>query len=528
MRDVRQAFGSIDESMGVTTAGAALFWAWVDCFLFTPSLFQTSSASAHFFLVAFVIAVCAGCATMACCLPLASRLRTSLFSRRGPVACAVIAAIGGTAVVAGARLAILPLVIAGSLANGYVFGAGVLYWGCAYAVKGARSACVLAPCSFSAAAFFCVLLEVLFNVPAMPFVVVLLPAASFFVYTRAESRAVRCASSAIRGPEGSRDAVDAAVTFEKSEGTGLGSPDRTAPASDQPRYANGLFARFGLTVNAVIGFGVFGLAFGFMQYSTIFSVESIDPSSSLQLLVVRGAAAAILALCSLFAVEKTHVVYRIGMAVMIAGFMIMPFTMSEDASTIPASLIIVAGYTAFDVMSWTILCETAFFRRHPAVSLVGFGRTLVHGGVALGAILGAVVSFVPLSAVNSAIMVTSVGYLLVVAVILLIGDTGGIWMLLRYGTMFDQSDEKNGADRASSLAESDQRVAFAMIATRYGLTTREQEVMELFGIGRSTAFIAQQLCISESTAKSHVRHIYAKCGIHNRQELLDLLESPDA
>ena len=52
--------------------------------------------------------------------------------------------------------------------------------------------------------------------------------------------------------------------------------------------------------------------------------------------------------------------------------------------------------------------------------------------------------------------------------------------------------------------------------------------MELFGIGRSTAFIAQQLCISESTAKSHVRHIYAKCGIHNRQELLDLLESPDA
>lgn len=55
------------------------------------------------------------------------------------------------------------------------------------------------------------------------------------------------------------------------------------------------------------------------------------------------------------------------------------------------------------------------------------------------------------------------------------------------------------------------------------LTDRELDVMKLICKGRSKGYIAENLCISENTVRSHARHLYAKVGVHSKQELLDLL-----
>lgn len=55
------------------------------------------------------------------------------------------------------------------------------------------------------------------------------------------------------------------------------------------------------------------------------------------------------------------------------------------------------------------------------------------------------------------------------------------------------------------------------------LTAREIEVMELLCQGRSKAYIAESLFISENTVRSHSKHIYQKLSIHSRQELIDLV-----
>lgn len=53
----------------------------------------------------------------------------------------------------------------------------------------------------------------------------------------------------------------------------------------------------------------------------------------------------------------------------------------------------------------------------------------------------------------------------------------------------------------------------------YGeLTAREQEVLELLGLGMSNAKIAAALFITEKTAGHHVSRILAKLGVHNRTE----------
>ncbi len=59
---------------------------------------------------------------------------------------------------------------------------------------------------------------------------------------------------------------------------------------------------------------------------------------------------------------------------------------------------------------------------------------------------------------------------------------------------------------------------------RYRLSPRESEVLMLVTRGRNARYVAAQLFISESTAKTHIASIYKKTDVHSQQMLLDLLE----
>lgn len=55
------------------------------------------------------------------------------------------------------------------------------------------------------------------------------------------------------------------------------------------------------------------------------------------------------------------------------------------------------------------------------------------------------------------------------------------------------------------------------------LTQREYEVLCSFATGKSVRAVAEELSVSENTVKSHVTHIYAKLGVHSREELMALV-----
>jgi LuxR family maltose regulon positive regulatory protein len=54
------------------------------------------------------------------------------------------------------------------------------------------------------------------------------------------------------------------------------------------------------------------------------------------------------------------------------------------------------------------------------------------------------------------------------------------------------------------------------IQSRFGLSEREQEVMGELAKGCSNKQIAENLCISLATVKSHIINIYGKLGVNNR------------
>ena len=59
------------------------------------------------------------------------------------------------------------------------------------------------------------------------------------------------------------------------------------------------------------------------------------------------------------------------------------------------------------------------------------------------------------------------------------------------------------------------------VASAHGLTPRETDVLELVARGYSVRKISETLCISPSTVQGHMRNVYAKLGLHSRQEVID-------
>ena len=64
-------------------------------------------------------------------------------------------------------------------------------------------------------------------------------------------------------------------------------------------------------------------------------------------------------------------------------------------------------------------------------------------------------------------------------------------------------------------------MALEEVAQEAGLTKRETEVTALLLEGRSLRIVQQELFISEGTARTHAKRIYAKLGVHSKQELID-------
>ncbi|WP_255467474.1 helix-turn-helix transcriptional regulator [Raoultibacter phocaeensis] len=63
------------------------------------------------------------------------------------------------------------------------------------------------------------------------------------------------------------------------------------------------------------------------------------------------------------------------------------------------------------------------------------------------------------------------------------------------------------------------------LAQTHGLTMREQDVFLMLSRGRDRQYIHDALQISPNTVRTHAYNLYRKLGVHNQQQLIDLVES---
>lgn len=71
------------------------------------------------------------------------------------------------------------------------------------------------------------------------------------------------------------------------------------------------------------------------------------------------------------------------------------------------------------------------------------------------------------------------------------------------------------------------RLRCEQIGNAYGLSPRENDVLVLLAKGYSSGAIQEHLHISQGTANSHTRNIYAKLGVHTKDEMIALVDEWD-
>lgn len=83
-----------------------------------------------------------------------------------------------------------------------------------------------------------------------------------------------------------------------------------------------------------------------------------------------------------------------------------------------------------------------------------------------------------------------------------------------------------GLDQGETLAsvrEKSMRHSAEIMGKQFLLSEREVEVLSLYALGFTQKKVAEELYITQSTAHEHIKRIYAKTGLHSRQEILDYI-----
>lgn len=84
-----------------------------------------------------------------------------------------------------------------------------------------------------------------------------------------------------------------------------------------------------------------------------------------------------------------------------------------------------------------------------------------------------------------------------------------------------------GLDEGDSIADirkATMRDKAEQMSKQFLLSDREAEVLALYALGWTQKRVAEELYISPSTAHAHIKRIYAKTGLHSRQEILDFMD----
>ncbi|WP_283171393.1 helix-turn-helix domain-containing protein [Curtanaerobium respiraculi] len=256
---------------------------------------------------------------------------------------------------------------------------------------------------------------------------------------------------------------------------------------------------------------MFHLAFGFaMRFGEVGGV----PVADFITLVPLGAVA--IGVIVTWHVLDSDAVVRASLLLFVAGFFLVN---ARDPSLLEASSIVLSMDNAlFSMVAWVVLAAVAHRNPTTGVSAFAWGSGVGAVGSIFGASLGvwgnqlfAIESDV-LVVVSMAVVVALVGYLIFAMQGFSFGDT-----VMGVVRTVDAREEP-AIDPAKDFD-----VRCASIAGEYGLTPRESEVFKMLACGKDRAAIEEELVISRNTVKAHVKHIYAKLGIHSHPELLALI-----
>ncbi len=449
--------------------GSAFFWAWLDA-LFMSMFFVRPEAEGFMAEMATIAVFGLSLPWLALSLAKPAACNGLLAKKRVPLAFAALGTAGSLLLLlAGINLNWIALVAGGTCAGAFM-AAYQLAWGAAYCHDGERSATPYVAGGFACA--IVVYAPLLFMIPEAAAVFsALLPLVSGALFASIDPQ--------------------------------LRTYRRTAPVDLLPKRSvrSRLKAHLGTSMMLLCAVALVMTGFGYLQHLVSFSpIASDGYPNGILVQVARGATAVLVFAIVVLGRRRASAVYRVGLLVMIAGFMLMAFLFGTNLFWVSGAIII-SGYTILDLLIWVAFSQIAYAQSRDPLKTIALMRLLAVLCYPVGAVAGIMlVGNGETMHGNVAAETTVVGYLVVIATVLLLSSED-MWMLTRR-----QQPSLSGDDRATQEERID--AWFDSI----GLTAREREIGLLLAYGRTQPWIAERLSISENTVGTHVRHIYPEGG----------------
>lgn len=171
--------------------------------------------------------------------------------------------------------------------------------------------------------------------------------------------------------------------------------------------------------------------------------------------------------------------------------------------TLMSLLISLLFYDLSKRMGIAIVALTGIMRVNTLFTLWGAGCTDLLGRTGL-------------DAGTQSILVSAVVVMLVLASTLMLlseKDLASRWGI----RLLETEDLAEESLRAEAIAEHCDAVSASC-----HLSPREDEICRLIASGKTNQQIERELFIASGTLKAHIQHIYVKCGVHSRKELIAL------
>lgn len=230
-----------------------------------------------------------------------------------------------------------------------------------------------------------------------------------------------------------------------------------------------------------------------------------------------------------FGETKIDLAYKLVVPLMAAGLLLLPFLASGREAV--SAVAIMSGYILFEIYVWASLADRASNVDSPTALVYGLGKSCMNAGLLAGTFVG--IYF------GSSSSMLLVGVLVFIVYLFIVMENAsspgvGVALSLEKAEILEDDGPLSARDKVTIVEAAQMNLSEAFnallnercssAANEYHLSPRETEVLGLLARGRSLQAIADSLNVAYSTVKTHTDRIYAKMGVHSRQELIILLE----
>lgn len=202
--------------------------------------------------------------------------------------------------------------------------------------------------------------------------------------------------------------------------------------------------------------------------------------------------------------------YRFCMPVFIAGYGLL--VIGDPLTNVLAIACALGGSVLFECLVLLVFPYVAIRTKSSVVHLLGWCVAAQHTGSFVGFLLGELTAT---REIADQAQMAAFSILAIIAFMCL------FFFIFKELDVINITEKKSG-DPIRVIQTPDDRLQY--LAETYRLSPRETEVLRLLSNGRSLPYIEEELVISHSTTRTHVKHIYDKLGVNNRQQLHDLVQ----